>query len=494
MAGLSALTLLVTSAWLGQVEARSRPRPTGEEDEARLDFGRDIRPILSDNCFFCHGPDEKKREEDLRLDLKEEAFRDLGGYFALVPGKSTESELYLRIADSDDPMPPDDSGKALTPEEVELIRRWIDQGAPWEEHWSYLPVRRPSPPGDASGWSHNEIDRFVLTRMQAEGLEPEPEASKEALIRRASLDLTGLPPTLEEVDAFLADHGPDAYERLVDRLLASPRYGEHMARAWLDAARYGDTHGFHLDNLRVMWPYRDWVIAAFNANMPFDQFTIEQLAGDLLPDPTVEQRVATGFNRCNPTSAEGGMIADEFMTIYAVDRVVTTSTVWMGTTMLCAQCHDHKFDPISQRDFYELYGFFNNIAESASDGNAPSPPPVLPVPSGEQRAQLDELEAAIAAGEAELEAPLPEVDAAQALWEAEWTQRLRERWRNVEPVAFSNGYRPLGPPTYRRARFVLGVDEVKSFDLTLARPLGERGLFTVGLGVNVPTSTWPKPR
>ncbi|MBW2282900.1 MAG: DUF1549 domain-containing protein, partial [Deltaproteobacteria bacterium] len=410
-----------------------------EDGEERVDFGRDIRPILSDNCFACHGPDRESLEGDLRLDLKSEAFRDLGGYFALKPGRSADSELYLRISDPGDPMPPDDSGKDLSADEIELIRRWIDQGAQWEEHWSYVPVTRtPAPTNADQAWAQSDIDRFILARLETEQLRPEPEAARETLIRRASLDLTGLPPTREQVDAFLADEAPDAFGRLIDRLLSSPRYGEHMARMWLDSARYGDTHGYHLDNLRVMWPYRDWVIAAYNTNMPFDQFTVEQLAGDLLPEPTIAQRVATGFNRCNPTSAEGGMIADEFMALYAADRVVTTSTVWLGTTMLCAQCHDHKFDPIAQKEFYGLFGFFNNISESASYGNAPSPPPVIAVPSAEQRLQLDELESAIAAAEAELEAPLPEVDAAQAAWEAEWTEQLSRRWQPVEAVAFSS--------------------------------------------------------
>jgi hypothetical protein len=406
-------------------------------DEGRVDFGRDVRPLLSDNCFFCHGPDEATREADLRLDLEQEAFRDLGGYFGIVPGSSDESELYLRISDPDDPMPPKDAGRELSTAEIELIRTWIDQGAEWEAHWAYRTPVRPDPPQLAGDeWSANPIDRFLFARMRAEDLEPEPEASRETLVRRVTLDLTGLPPTPKEVDAFLKDMAPGAYGRLVERLLASPRYGEHMARAWLDAARYGDTHGLHLDNERSIWPYRDWVIEAFNRNLPFDRFTVEQLAGDLLPDATLEQRIATGFNRCNPTSAEGGMIEEEYLSIYAADRTETTAAVWLGTTMICARCHDHKFDPVSQREYYELSAFFSSMAGEASDGNALSPEPALRIPSPEQERELARLDALLAEKEAALDAPIPEVDERQPVWEEEWRSELAERWAPLEIVAF----------------------------------------------------------
>jgi len=405
------------------------------EDEPAIDFARDVRPLLSDKCFACHGPDEAARQAELRLDLAEEALRDRGGYAAVVPGAAARSELYLRISDPDDAMPPGDSGKSLSAAEIELLRRWIDQGATWEEHWAYRAPERPEPPAiEGDSWSRGAIDRFLLARMREAGLSPEPEASRETLARRLALDLTGLPPSLEKLDRFLADGAPDAYERYVDELLASPRYGEHMARAWLDAARYGDTHGLHLDNERRIWPYRDWVIRAFDENMPFDRFTVEQLAGDLLPDATTAQRVATGFNRCNPTSAEGGMIAEEYLAKYASERVVTTASVWLGTTMLCAQCHDHKFDPPRQQEFYELYAFFNSIAEEASDENGFSPAPVLAVPDDAQAAELARLTEAVGTKAAQLDAPLPEVDAAEAAWRESEEQRAAGRWHAPEIV------------------------------------------------------------
>ncbi len=358
-------------------------------------FNRDIRPILSENCFSCHGPDAGQRHAELRLDTAEGALADLGGYHAIVPGKPDESEAYLRIAEHDESMrmPPPDSNRSLSPDQVELVRRWIEQGAPWQGHWAFIPPQRPpAPQASGSDWPTNPVDAFVLPRLEAEGLQPSPEADKLTLIRRVTLDLTGLPPTLEEIDAFTADKSADAYEKLVDRLLASPPYGEQMTRYWLDLARYGDTHGLHLDNQRSIWLYRDWLVQAFNENKPFDEFTIEQLAGDLLPQPTLRQRIATGFNRCNVTTSEGGSIDEEYIVRYAVDRTSTMSTVWMGLTTECAVCHDHKFDPISQKEFYQLYAFFNSTADKAMDGNAQLPPPVVQVPSPEQKAKRKELE------------------------------------------------------------------------------------------------------
>ncbi len=360
-----------------------------------IDFNRDIRPILSDKCFRCHGPDEGERQTAFRLDVKEIAFGELdnGGY-AIVPGASGESELVSRII-SDDPdqrMPPAESGKSLTPGEIDLLKRWISVGAPWSDHWAFVAPQRPPLPKVANhDWVRNPIDYFVLAKLTSQQLRPTRAADKRTLIRRVTLDLTGLPPTVAEIRAFLADRSSDAYEKVVDRLLHSPRYGEHRARYWLDAARYGDTHGLHLDNERSIWPYRDWVINALNQNMPFDLFTIEQLAGDLLPSPTLSQRVATGFNRCNVTTSEGGSIDAEYLVRYAVDRVETTSTVWLGLTTGCAVCHDHKFDPVSQREFYQLMAYFYSQTERAMDGNALLPPPSIKAPTTPQTIHHNQL-------------------------------------------------------------------------------------------------------
>ncbi|NOX53593.1 MAG: DUF1553 domain-containing protein [Planctomycetes bacterium] len=387
--------------------------------ESTVDYGQDVRPILSDNCYQCHGPDEETREAGLRLDLKDAALADLeSGGRAIVPGNSKASLIIQRITaeDPDERMPPPDSGKTLTPEQIATLKTWIDQGAPWREHWAFVPPKRPAVPSvRRSDWVANPIDAFVLARLEQEGLEPNPPTSKETLIRRVALDLIGLPPTLEEIDAFLADGSPDAYEKLVDRLLASPHYGEHMARYWLDAARYGDTHGLHLDNERSIWPYRDWVIRAFNTNMPFDQFTIEQLAGDLLPNPTIDQLIATGFNRCNVTTSEGGAIAEEFLVRYAVDRTETMGTVWLGLTIGCAVCHEHKFDPISQKEFYELFAYFFSMADPAMDGNALLTPPIVKIPSPEQKAQMEALKKEQAAVKKQIEQALAEVKYADPL-------------------------------------------------------------------------------
>ncbi|MCA9178541.1 MAG: PSD1 domain-containing protein [Planctomycetales bacterium] len=375
-------------------------------DEPAVDFSRDILPLLSNNCFQCHGPAESGREAGLRLDQRAAATAQLeSGKSAIVPGKSADSELVRRLVteDLDERMPPPDTGKSLSPEQVALIKRWIDNGAEWTGHWSFQPPRSPHVPDATPGWRVvNPIDLFIQQRMQQAKLAPEPPANKETLIRRVTLDLTGMPATLAEVDAFLADDSEQAYERVVDRLLNSPRYGEHLARIWLDAARYGDTHGLHLDNERSIWPYRDWVIDSFNRNQPFDQFTIEQLAGDLLPNATLQQRVATGFNRCNVTTSEGGSIDDEYYVRYAVDRVETTATVWLGLTASCASCHDHKFDPLTQREFYQLFSYFYSLTERAMDGNALLPPPVVKVPSAEQAAAKERLTAELADADAQI--------------------------------------------------------------------------------------------
>ena len=359
------------------------PAPPSSPD--RVVFNRDVRPILSDTCFKCHGPDAAKREGKLGLATREAAIapRD-HALSAIVPGKPLDSEAYRRLI-SDDPnkrMPPPDSGMALTPAQINTLKRWIEQGAEYQSHWSFMPPATPPLPdvSDVS-WCRNPIDRFVLARLDHEKLKPSPEAARETLIRRVALDVTGLPPTPAEVDAFVADASPDAYEKVVDRMLASPRYGERMAQHWLDAARYADTAGYQADWERSMWPWRDWVVRAFNANVPFDRFTVEQLAGDMLPDATLDQRLATGFNRNHRINDEGGIIPEEYAVEYVVDRVETTAAVWLGLTAGCARCHDHKYDPLSQREFYRLFAYFNNVPEVGQDGRKGYAEPHIVVPT-----------------------------------------------------------------------------------------------------------------
>jgi hypothetical protein len=351
-----------------------------------IDFQRQVRPILSDNCFLCHGPDKGTRMVEMRLDMKEGAMAVRKNGTVIVPGKPEESLLIKRIF-SDDPnyrMPPTFSHKTLSAEQKETLRKWIEQGAPWKEHWSFIPpVRPPLPEVKDAAWPKTPIDRFILAKLEAAGLAPNPEADRRTLIRRVTFDLTGLPPTPQEVEAFVKDPAPSAYEKVVDRLLASPHYGEHRARYWLDAARYADSQGIHIDNYREMWPYREWVIAAFNRNLPFDRFTIEQLAGDLLPNATLEQKIASGFHRCNATTNEGGSIPAEVEAMYAKDRADTTGIVWLGLTVGCATCHDHKFDPIKQKEYYSLTSFFRNTTQLALDGNVPDTPPTVVVPRQE---------------------------------------------------------------------------------------------------------------
>lgn len=361
-----------------------------------VDYQRDVRPILSDACYHCHGPDKESRMVDLRLDRQKDALAARKTGAPVLPGDPEKSLIWQRINHKSPVlrMPPVAAHKVLTDEQKETIRRWIEEGAKWEEHWSFRKPARPVlPPVSGESWARNPIDRFILARMEATGLKPAPEAPRHTLIRRAAFDLTGLPPKPEEVEAFVNDTAPDAYERMLDRYLASPHYGEHRARYWLDAARYADTHGIHIDNRREMWPWRDWVIAAFNRNMPFDQFTIEQLAGDLLPGRTLEQQIATGFHRNAPTTNEAGAIEEEFAAIYAKDRADTTAAVWLGLTVGCATCHDHKFDPVTQRDFYALTAFFNNTTQPVMDGNIPDTPPVVAVPSIEDRPRWEQLDA-----------------------------------------------------------------------------------------------------
>jgi hypothetical protein len=342
-------------------------------------YNRDVRPILAETCFACHGPDKMARKGDLRLDVREEALK--AG--AIVPGKPDQSPLIERIFTDDKHqlMPPAKTGKKLTAAQKDVLKRWVASGAQYQAHWSFIPPTRPALPVVKNpSWVRNPIDRFVLAELEKRGLTPAPEADRRTLARRVALDLTGLPPAPRDVEAFLRDRRSGAYERYVDRLLASPSWGEHRGRYWLDAARYADTHGIHFDNFREMWSYRAWVIKAFNRNLPFDQFTIDQLAGDLRPSPSMDQLVASGFNRCNITSNEGGLIPEEYLVLYTRDRTETTAAVWLGLTANCAVCHDHKLDPLTQREFYRMAAFFNNTTQGAMDGNIKDTPPAILVP------------------------------------------------------------------------------------------------------------------
>ena len=362
----------------------------GVEKVSAFSYNRDIRPVLSENCFSCHGPDSASRKAGLRLDHFENATNKLeSGAIAIVPGHPEQSELVRRIfLTDDDQMPPEKIHKVLKLEQKELLKKWIASGAHYEAHWSFIaPVKAPLPTVKNSQWVKNPVDNFILARLEQENLSPNTEADKRTLIRRVSLDLTGLPPAPDAVKEFLADKSANAYEKLVDRLIASPEWGEHRGRYWLDAARYGDTHGIHFDNFREMWTYREWVINAFNKNMPFDEFTIENLAGDLLPNATRDQKIGSGFNRCLATSNEGGLIDEEYLVLYARDRTETTGQTWLGMTVGCAVCHDHKYDPITQKDFYSLSAFFNNTTQVAKDGNIKDTPPTIFIPSAKDEAR-----------------------------------------------------------------------------------------------------------
>ena len=351
-------------------------------EEARVDYEHQIRPILADTCYHCHGPDGESREADLRLDLLDKVVAD-GDQRLVVPYHPEQSELFLRISseDAEQRMPPADANRKLNDDQIELLRRWIEQGAQWEKHWAFEAPQRPSLPGIADhAWVKNGIDYFVLDKLASRGLRPSPRADRVTLIRRATLDLTGLPPTPAEVDVFLADNSENAYERVIDRLLESQHYGEHMAAAWLDAARYADTDGYQNDRYRYQWVWRDWVIHALNRNLPFDQFVIQQLAGDMLPNATLDQQIATGFCRNHRINSEAGSIAAEWQVEYVVDRVETLGTVFLGLTIGCARCHDHKYDPVSQREYYQLFAYFNNVPEYGVGPNNGNSPPFITVP------------------------------------------------------------------------------------------------------------------
>jgi hypothetical protein len=422
-----------------------------------VDFARDVRPILSDRCFRCHGPDAEAREAGLRLDLEEGALADLGGYAAIVRGDVAASELWQRVSAQSDleRMPPPEGGEALSAGEIETLRRWIEEGAPWQRHWAFAPpVATPPPaaPPERAGWARDDLDLYVLARLGAAGLSPSPEADRPTLLRRLALDLVGVPPSPEELDAFLADDSADAYERAVERLLASPHFGERMALPWLDAARYADTNGYHRDATRTMWLWRDWLIDALNRNEPYDRMVVEMLAGDLLPDPTTAQLVATGFNRNHMLNDEGGAIPEEYQVEYVVDRVRTTATTFLGLTLACAQCHDHKYDPISQVDYYRFYSFFNRLPEKGLDGSDGPAQPAMSVPRGADLAEIERLRAE-AAG---LRRSLDDVDA-----DAREGLAARERedrsalgaWESLVPIAMQ----ALDEP---RVAFTAGPDGV----------------------------------
>ena len=426
-ARLGRLTALVTLATLATTaSAADKPAPA-------VDFNREIRPILSNHCFQCHGPDAKKRKgvtQPLRLDTEDGAFADLGGYRAIERGKPDESELIQRITSDDksDVMPPASTGKKLSTHEVALLTEWVKQGAPYAKHWSYTKIARPPVPAvrDAS-WAKNPIDAFILTRLEREGLKPAPEADRYALIRRLSLDLTGLPPSWSEVEEFVHDPAADAYSKVVDRLLDKSAYGEHWARMWLDLARYADSAGYADDPPRTIWAYRDYVVRAFNTNKPFDQFTVEQIAGDLLPNPTDEQLVATAFHRNTLTNNEGGTNDEEFRNVAVVDRVNTTMAVWMGTTMACAQCHDHKYDPLTQKEYFQLFAFFNNTSDSDLRDEAPFVSLYLPDQLQQKKAWQEEL----ARLETTLRTPTPELRPGQDRWEENLA--IEPAWEPLKP-------------------------------------------------------------
>ena len=372
----------------------------------KIDFNRDIRPILSSNCFICHGPDAADRKAGLRLDTREGAFRLNDGVRAINPDQLSDSEFLHRIAsdDEDEVMPPPDSHKVLSSEQKSLLKQWILSGAEYKDHWAFLPpVKDKVPPDNTKGKINNPVDAFILKRLAEAGLAQSAEADRRTLIRRVTYDLTGLPPLPEDVEAFVNDKSPHAYEKVVDRLLGMERYGERMALAWMDAARYGDSSVMHADGPRDMWAWRDWVIDAYNSNMPFDRFTTEQLAGDLMPDATISQRVASGFNRNHATSDEGGAFAEELRVEYVVDRVKTTANVWMGLTMECAQCHDHKYDPISQREYYQMFAYFNNTTDPGMQTRGGNQSPVVNVPPREQAGKLAGLRKEIEASDKKLD-------------------------------------------------------------------------------------------
>jgi hypothetical protein len=412
-------------------------------EPAPVDFNRTIRPILSSTCFKCHGPDHDERKGGLRLDLRDEAVKKLeSGESAIIPGNVNRSELVRRILSPDDTerMPPPANQKQLTAQEKEALKLWVAQGAEYQQHWSFRPIARPARPAVKNqAWGRNGIDDFILARLNAAGLKPSAEADKTTLIRRVTLDLTGLPPTPKEIDDFLADQSLDAYEKLIDRLMQTSQYAERMALDWLDVARYADTNGYHIDNGRDMTRWREWVIEAFASNMPYDQFAIEQLAGDLLPNATVSQQVASGFNRNHMINFEGGAIPEEYHNAYIVDRVNTTGTVFLGLTVGCAQCHDHKFDAISQKEYYQLYSFFFNVPENGLDGRTGNAAPLIKAPSTAQILEAQRLKERIGSIEKisrTHQLGKPQFD--ERRWEQSFASKQEPKWTTLDEVHFES--------------------------------------------------------
>ncbi len=433
MSARLSLTCWLAPSFVLLIGLLSSPSTSAQTTEPAVTFNRDIRPLLSDNCFFCHGPDQNKREADLRLDTREGLYGEADSPGTVVPGKPAESELLRRVrsTDEDEVMPPPDSHKSLSPEQIELLETWIRQGAPYEGHWAFEPLSAEQPSSESIPAASQTIDRFVKAELQRQGLTGSPTADRTTLLRRLSFDLTGLPPSPEEAASFLADQSPQAYERLVDRLLASPHFGERLAIWWLDLVRYADTVGYHGDQDVSVSPFRDYVIESFNSNKPFDQFTLEQLAGDLFPNPTREQLIASGYNRLGMMSAEGGVQDKEYLAKYIAERVRNASGTWLGITLGCAECHDHKFDPFSTRDFYRFEAFFADIKERGlyaganSDGNWG---PFIKVPTEQQSAELAEFDRQLSEVKLLLDTSTPELESAQHQWEA-----AQVTWQTLRP-------------------------------------------------------------
>ena len=433
---------------------------------APVEFNRDVRPILSDRCWACHGPDSVNRKANLRLDVEASARPKIQAMMERI----TSTNKALR-------MPPVYAGAGLTDQQIATLKAWVEQGAPWQKHWSLIPPQRPTAPTvrDAA-WPKNDLDRFVLARLEQEGLTPAPAVNKYTLARRVALDLTGLPPSPAEVDAFMNDTASNAYEKYVDRLLASPRYGERMAARWLDAARYADTNGYQTDAERFMWRWRDWVIEAFNRNLRFDQFTIEQLAGDLLPNPTLDQLIATGFNRNHRGNGEGGSIPEEFLAEYHSDRVETTSTVWMGLTMTCTRCHDHKYDPLTQKEFYQFTAFFNNLEEKGKVFKYGNSPPLIPAPTRAQQVDLARVDDAVKTARATFDASAAARRTGQAAWENALTAGA-----DWQPTRFQVNHFPLNATEFDGVNFLDQGQQVGDF--------GFQSRFTVSVRIKPTAAT-----
>jgi hypothetical protein len=484
---LVAAGFLLVAAVPSAADTAPPPRPARAAKGGAIEYNRDVRPILAENCFACHGPDSAARKANLRIDRRDDAI-EAG---VIIPGDPKGSTLVERIF-ADDPaemMPPPKSHKKLTAAQKDVLKRWIADGAVYEPHWSFIPPTRPKVPAVKNkAWVKNPIDAFILAELEKHGLTPAPEADRRTLARRLALDLTGLPPDSADVEAFVNDTSADWYEKYVDKLLASPHWGEHRGRYWLDYARYADTHGIHFDNFREVWSYRDWVIKAFNQNMPFDRFTIEQLAGDLLPDRTLDQQIATGFSRCNITTNEGGIIDEEYVVLYARDRTETTAQVWMGLTAGCAVCHDHKYDPVTMKDFYSLSAFFNNTTQGARDGNVPSTPPIVAVPRDADRPRWEAISKEVATLKADMDARKTAAKDDFSEWLEDATPELVAAKVPTDGMTF---HAPLAEGKGRRVAFRHGGAEWTTtldsgFDWTLKR--GDGKGFTVRPGASVTVS------